>query len=227
MRVVIFGASGMVGQGILRECLLADDVTEVLSVSRTALDRRLPWMQDASKLREMVRPELFASQDFAGVATQMTGFDACFFPLGISSFRVSEKVYTRVTRDLTLAVANVLAAGNPGMVFCYVSGAGTDAASRTMWARVKGETEQALSAMPFRAVYLFRPGAIIPKDGIVSKTKLYNALYRVLWPVFWLLSRSQKWAATTRTVGRAMLRVVRDLPPERVLENPEINRLGA
>ena len=228
MRIVIFGASGMVGQGVLRECLLDPGVTEVVSVSRRplnssvdrAVDRRHP------KLRELVRPDVFLGLDFTPIASELTGFDAGFFPLGVSSFRMKEAAYTRVTRDLTLAAARVLARQNPAMVFVYVSGQGTNVRSRTMWARVKGATENALLSMPFRAAYMFRPGLILAKNGIRSKIWMYNLLYRALYPLAVLLRRFPRLATDTQTVGRAMLRAARETPAERTWNTAGINQLG-
>lgn len=228
MRVVIFGASGMVGQGILRECLLDPGVAEVLSVSRSALDHSVDSAVDrrSPKLRELVRPDIFTGMDFTLIAKELTGFDACFFPLGVSSFRMKEAEYTRVTRDLTLAAARVLARQNPTMVFIYVSGEGTNVLSKTMWARVKGATENALLSMPFRAAYMFRPGLIIAKNGIRPKVRIYKLLYRALYPLVILLGRFPKLATDTQTVGHAMLRAVRTTPAERFWNTAAINRLG-
>jgi uncharacterized protein YbjT (DUF2867 family) len=228
MRIVIFGASGMVGQGVLRECLLSPDVVEVLSVSRSPLDGSASKAVDRSnpKLRELVCPEIFAGLDFTPIASQLTGFDACFFPLGVSSFRMKEAAYTRVTRDLTLAAARVLARQNPGMVFIYVSGEGTNVRSKTMWARVKGATENALLSMPFRAAYMFRPGLIVAKNGIRSKVAIYNLFYRALYPLVALLGRFPGLATDTQTVGRAMLRAAREAPGEHIWDTAAINRLG-
>jgi uncharacterized protein YbjT (DUF2867 family) len=228
MRVVIFGASGMVGQGVLRECLLDPEVVEVLSVSRSALDSSVDTAVDRTspKLREVVRPDVFTDLDFTPIANELTGFDACFFPLGVSSFRRKEAAYTRVTRDLTLAAARVLARQNPAMVFIYVSGEGTNVRSRTMWARVKGATENALLSMPFRAAYMFRPGLILAKNGIRSKVAIYNLLYRAMYPLVALLGHFPKLATDTQTVGRAMLRAARETPAERIWNTAAINRLG-
>ncbi|MEK6398647.1 MAG: epimerase [Terriglobus sp.] len=228
MRVIVFGGSGMVGQGVLRECLLAADVTEVLSVSRRALDASVDGAVDrhSPKLKELVVPEAFSSYDFTALADQLTGYDACLFPLGVSSFGMNEADYTRVTRDLTLAVARVLVERNPSMVFVYVSGEGTDANSTTMWSRVKGGVENALMAMPFRAAYAFRPGLILAKNGIRSKVAIYNFFYRALFPLVWVLGRFSKLATDTQTVGLAMLRVVREMPQQRVWNTAGINALG-
>ena len=228
MRVIVFGGSGMVGQGVLRECLLAADVSEVLSVSRRALDATVDGAVDRTspKLKELVVPEAFASYDFAALADQLTGYDACLFPLGVSSVGMKEAEYTRITRDLTLAVAQVLVEQNPSMVFVYVSGEGTDANSKTMWARVKGGVENALIAMPFRAAYAFRPGLILGKNGIGPKVPLYKLFYRALFPLVWVVSKFPKIATDTQTVGLAMLRVVREVPQQRVWDTAGINALG-
>jgi uncharacterized protein YbjT (DUF2867 family) len=162
------------------------------------------------------------------VASQLAGYDACFFCLGVSAAGMSEAAYARVTYDLTLAVAETLARLNPGMTFVYVSGMGTDASEhgRVMWARVKGRTENALLRLPFRGAYMFRPGFIQPLHGIRSKTRLYRAVYAVTTPLFPLLKMLGPGAiTTTEQVGRAMIAVARDGYPKRVLEQRDINAL--
>lgn len=228
MRVIVFGGSGMVGQGVLRECLLDTGVSEVLSVSRRGLDASVDSAVDrkSPKLRELVCPKEFAALDFTSLADALTGYDACFFPLGVSSVGMKEAEYTRITRDLALAVARVLVERNPSMVFVYVSGEGTDANSKTMWSRVKGGVENALMAMPFRAAYAFRPGLILAKHGIRSKVAVYNFFYRALFPLVYLLGKFPKLATDTETVGRAMLRVARETPKQRVWNTAGINSLG-
>ena len=151
MRILLFGATGMVGQGVLRECLVDGDVTRVLCVGRK------PTGQQHPKLSELVVPDM---SDYSAVEDKLSDFDACFFCLGVSSVGMSEADYRRITYDLTLAAAQPLARLNPQMTFIYVSGAGTDSTERgpTMWARVKGATENALMRLPFRAAYMFRPG---------------------------------------------------------------------
>ena len=219
MNVILFGASGMVGQGVLRECLRDPQVGRVLSVARSAGGALHP------KLRELVHADLF---DLQPVRAELAGYDACFFCLGVSSAGMSEDAYWRVTFDLTLAAARTLAYLNPLMSFVYVSGAGTDSTEKghVMWARVKGATENALLALPFRAAYMFRPGIIQPLHGVRSKTGSYRVFYtlaapllplaRALWP-------SQ--VTTTEQVGRAMLKVARDGAPKRILESADINAL--
>jgi uncharacterized protein YbjT (DUF2867 family) len=214
MRVLLFGATGMVGQGVLRECFLDPDVTEVLVVGRSATGAA------HAKLRELLVPNV---ADLSGVEKQLSGFDACFFCLGVSSVGMAEADYRRVTYDLTLAVATTLARLNPSMTFVYVSGASTDSSERgrSMWARVKGAT--ALLRLPFRAV-MFRPGFIAPLHGIRSKTRWYDVFYGLTRPITPLILRAfPTLATTTERVGRAMLRVAKEKDPKRIVENRDIN----
>jgi uncharacterized protein YbjT (DUF2867 family) len=221
VRVLLFGATGMVGQGVLRECLRAADVELVQTIGRTATGQQHP------KLREMVRPSLV---DFSEVESQLQNFDTCFFCLGISSAGLSEAEYTRVTHDLTLAAAGALARLNPQMIFVYVSGAGTDSTGkgRSMWARVKGRTENALRALPFKAVYLFRPGVIQPLDGIHSKTgsyRVFAALFRPFFPMLRALFPLQ--ILSTRSIAQAMLAVARNGATQTVLEARDIGAIAS
>ena len=219
MKVLLFGATGMVGQGVLRECLLDPGVEAVLAVGRSATRAA------HAKFREILVPDLM---DLSGAERDLTGFDACFFCLGVSSLGLSEAEYTRITHDLTLSAARALVRLNPAMTFVYVSGAGTDSTEkgRSMWARVKGRTEHALRDLPFRAVYLFRPGAIVPLHGVRSKTRLYRLFYALLRPLLPALARLFPNAVTTtEEVGRAMLAVARAGYPAAVLETRDINRL--
>lgn len=212
MRVIIFGSSGMVGQGALRECLLDPEVTEVVAVVRS------PTGQQHAKLRELVHGDFL---DFTGV--ELDG-DACFWCLGVSSNGMSEADYTRVTHDYTLAAAKVMV--RPTMTFVFVSGTGAE--RDLMWARVKRKTEEDLAAMPFKAVYVFRPGMIQPLHGIRSRTRLYNVLYPVLYPLMLLIKLvNPKLVTDTQRVGRAMLNVYRRGFPKQVLENPDINAAAA
>jgi uncharacterized protein YbjT (DUF2867 family) len=221
VRVVLFGATGMVGQGVLRECLLDPGVEAVLAVTRT------PLAQKHDKLREIVHKDF---TDFSGVAEQLTGWDACFFCLGISSVGMKEADYRRITYDFTMAAASVLSASNPGMTFVFVSGASTDSSEKgpSMWARVKGQTENALMRLPFKASYMFRPGYIQPLHGVTSKTWLYRLFYALFAPLYPLLRRlAPRYVTSTEAIGRAMLRVAREGTDKRVLENADIDRLGA
>ncbi|MFD8418673.1 epimerase [Streptomyces sp. NPDC059466] len=221
MRVAIFGASGMVGQGVLHACLQDAEVEEVVLVVRSPLEVEHP------KIREVVHPDF---SDFGAVQGELVGLDACFFCLGVSSAGRDEGEYTRITYDCTLAAARAVSVDNPSLTFTYVSGEGTDSteSGRSMWARVKGRTENALLAMPFHT-YLFRPGYIQPRNGAVSKTPVYRLTYRLtswLYPV--LRRLAPKHVTTTEHLGRAMIAVValQGSGPS-VLHSPEINRLGA
>jgi uncharacterized protein YbjT (DUF2867 family) len=219
MKVIIFGASGMVGQGALRECLRDPQVTEVLSIGRNVL------VQSHTKLRQLTLPDL---SDLSAIETQLAGYDACFYCLGVSSAGMNEARYRTLTYDLTLAAARPLARLNPAMIFIYVSGVGTDSSEqgRSMWARVKGTTENALLALPFHAV-MFRPGAIVPMHGIRSRTRLYDLLYRLFKPLwFGALRLFPDQVTTTERVGLAMLAVARHQTTLRVIEPGEINRLA-
>jgi uncharacterized protein YbjT (DUF2867 family) len=219
MKVILFGATGMVGQGCLRECLLDPDVESVLAVGRS------PTGQQHAKLREIMHDNFF---DFSGLESQLTGFDACFFCLGVSSVGISEERYRHLTYDLTLAAATTLAKVNPGMVFIYVTGRGTDSTERgsLMWARVKGKTENDLLKLPFKAAYMFRPAGIQPLHGIKSKTAWVQAIYVVAAPVLTLLNRvAPKYVTTTEQVGRAMIKVAKDGYPRPVLESEDISRV--
>jgi len=218
MKVILFGATGMVGQGVLRECLLDPDVEQILSIVRTATGRREP------KLRELVRNDFF---DFSRVENDLAGYDACFFCLGVSSAGMNEADYRRVTYDIALSAARTLARLNPNMTFMYVSGMGTDSSEKSgsMWARVKGKTENDLLGLPFKAAYMFRPAAIVPLHGIKSKTKLYQFFYTVLGPVLPVMYKAfPQYVTTSEQLGRAMLTVAKRGAPKSVLENPDINK---
>ena len=209
MNALIFGASGMVGQGVLRACLLASDVASVLTVGRSANGI------EHEKLRDLVLPDLtrrFADHSDPNVTSNLQGFNACFFCLGVSSGGMDEARYTQLTYDLTLSVAEFLAKLNPQMTFVYVSGAGTDSSEtgRSMWARVKGRTENALMRLPFKAAVMFRPGAIVPLHGARSKTTSYRLLYTVTAPLLPLLrTLFPKHVLTTESVAEAMLNIAR------------------
>jgi uncharacterized protein YbjT (DUF2867 family) len=217
MKVILFGATGMVGQGVLRECLLDAGVESVRAVGRS------PTGQQHPKLREIVHDNFF---DFSAIQSQLAGYDACFFCLGVSSVGMNEERYRHLTYDITLAAATALSRLNPQMVFIYVTGRGTDSTERgpLMWARVKGKTENDLLKLPFKAAYMFRPAGIQPLHGIRSKTAWYQAAYVVAAPVLTLLTRiAPKYVTTTEQLGRAMIKVARDGFPRPVLESEDIS----
>ncbi|HEX3532010.1 MAG TPA: NAD(P)H-binding protein [Thermoanaerobaculia bacterium] len=220
MKVILFGATGMVGQGVLRECLLDPEVESVLAIGRRGTG------QKHAKLREIVHQDFF---DFSAIESQLAGYDACFFCLGVSSAGMKEEEYRRLTYDITLAAAQALARQNPGtMTFLYVSGTGTDSSEkgRVMWARVKGETENALLRLPFKAAYMLRPGYIQPLHGITSSTKWTRVLYAVMGPLYpvWK-TLFPKYVTTTEQLGRAMIHVAKHGAPQPILENQDLARL--
>jgi uncharacterized protein YbjT (DUF2867 family) len=220
MKAILFGARGMVGQGVLRECLLDPSVEQVLSVNRS------PGGQQNAKLTEIVHKDFF---DFSAVESQLTGYDACFYCAGPSAAGMTEDDYFHATYDMTLAAARTLARVHPAMTFIYISGAGTDSTEkgRTMWARVKGKTENALLRLPFKAAYMFRPGIIQPLHGIQSRTSGYRIFYAVTRPLLpllrWLLPQ---YVTTTELLGQAMIRVAQSGYPKRILETRDINQVS-
>jgi uncharacterized protein YbjT (DUF2867 family) len=220
MKVILFGATGMVGQGVLRECLLDPQVERVLSVGRSATGGQDP------KLHEIVHGNL---GDLAPIENDLRGYDACFFCLGVSSAGMSEDDYRHITYDLTVAVGQSLAKLNPGMTFIYVSGAGTDSSEhgRSMWARVKGRTENALLKMPFKAAYMFRPGVIRPLHGFRSKTRGIRIFYTVAMPIVLLAAAiAPNSITTTEKMGRAMIHAAERGAPKTLLGTREINALA-
>jgi uncharacterized protein YbjT (DUF2867 family) len=217
MKVILFGATGMVGQGVLRECLLDPDVGRVLAVGRSAAG------QAHAKLRELMHDNFV---DFSAIESQLSGYDACFFCLGVSSIGMDEERYRHLTYHITMAAATTLAELNPGMTFIYVTGRGTDSTERgnRMWARIKGKTENDLLKLPFKAAYMFRPAAIQPLHGVRSKTAWVHAAYVATAPLWMLLNRiAPAYATTTEKVGRAMIKVARAGYPKPVLESEDIN----
>jgi uncharacterized protein YbjT (DUF2867 family) len=221
MKVVIFGATGMVGKGVLLECLEDVRVEQVLLVSRHQVDVSHP------KIREFVHADF---TEFGSIQATFVDLDACFYCLGATAVGLSESQYHHLTYDLTLAAATALASVSAGrLTFCYVSGEGTDSTERgrTMWARVKGKTENALLRLPFKAAFMFRPGYIQPLRGIRSKTRWYQALYDVLGPLYPILRRLfPKYVTTTVNIGRAMIRVAAAPSSKQILSSADINQLS-
>jgi uncharacterized protein YbjT (DUF2867 family) len=221
MKILIFGATGMVGQGVLRECLLDSNVQLVQTVGRSATAAQ------QANLREIVHQDLF---HYDAIAANLSGFDACFFCLGVTSSGMAEQDYQRVTYGITIAAAETLCRVNPRMTFIYVSGAGTDSSERgrSMWARVKGKTENALLRLPFAAAYMFRPGIIQPLYGAKSKTQLYRVFYALGKPLLPLLRLAfPNYVLTTEQIGRAMLSVARQGYPQHILEITDIRTAAA
>ena len=217
MRIILFGATGMVGAGTLREALADPDVAAVLSVSRRSCGVQHP------KLRELLLPDLF---DFAAVETQLIGWDACVWAVGISSVGLDEPAYAKVTEELTLRWARALLRLNPVFSFCYCSAAGAGGGS--MWARVRRRVETGLEGMPFRHAGCVRPGFIQPGPGIRTQVKVYQAFIVMFRPLFPLLVRAAPaYATTSERLGRAMLRVVKGQAGRYILESTDINRVGA
>jgi uncharacterized protein YbjT (DUF2867 family) len=222
VKAIVFGATGMIGQGVLRECLIDPGVERVLTIGRNATGQR------HEKLIGIVHTDLV---DFTAIRQELSGYDACFFCLGTTSAGMSEADYRRVTYDIAVSAARTLVELNPDMTFIFVSGAGADSSERgrVMWARVKGATENAILALPFKASYVFRPAFVQPMHGIVSRTGWYNAMYRVFGPLFPLLSRlAPGYTVTTEQFGRAMLALARagtKYDGSQVLESRDIRAL--
>jgi uncharacterized protein YbjT (DUF2867 family) len=217
MKVILFGGSGMVGQGVLRECLTDPGVEAVLSVGRSPLGVVHP------KLREIIHKDF---TDYSAIEPQLAGYDACFFTLGVSSIGMDAERYRHLTYDLTMTAAQTLARLNPGMVFTYVTGRGSDSTEQgsLMWARVKGKTENDLLKLPFKAAYMFRPAGIQPLHGVRSKTGWINAVYALTAPLLAVMVRvTPNYMTTSERLGRAMIKVARDGYPKPVLESEDIN----
>jgi len=220
MRVILFGASGMLGSGVLLECLDDPDIESIVSVVRR------PTGRSHAKLTELVHDDFL---DYVPICEHFAGADATFYCLGVSSVGMKEPEYRRVTRDFALAAAKEIRAESPFSTFCFISGANTDATERgsVMWARVKGETENAIAKMGFKGAYMFRPGYIQPMRGARSKTALYQGIYNVvgvLYPLF--KSVAPNHVTTTVDLAHAMIEAARSGYSRTVLETPDINRLA-
>lgn len=216
LKVIITGSTGMVGKGVLLECIDSPEVEQILVINRSPVGITHP------KLKEIIHKDFF---DWSGIREQLNGYNACFFCMGVSSVGMNEADYRRMTYDLTLGFAKEVLALNDGMTFCYVSGAGTDSTEqgRMMWARVKGKTENDLLGLGFKDAYMFRPGFIQPMRGIKSKTALYQGIYNIISPLYGLLRRLPKYVTTTVVIGKAMIRVAMDGYDKKVLESVDIN----
>jgi uncharacterized protein YbjT (DUF2867 family) len=221
MKVVIFGASGMIGQGVLLECLDHRTISSVLVVGRSPCGIENPKVEE-------IRHDDF--EEYGPIEDRLGGLDACFFCLGVSAAGMTEDAYRHVTYDFAICAAETLSRLNPEMVFCYVSGAGTDSSEkgRSMWARVKGMTENRLLEIPFKSAYMFRPGYIQPMKGVRSKTRLYQTMYTVLAPLYPIWKTLlPSLVTTTEKVGLAMIRVVENGFSKPVVGTRDINALAS
>ena len=221
MRIILFGATGMLGRGVLRECLADPDVNHVLSIGRRATD-----VQHV-KLKQIVHDDF---TDYSGISEHLAGFDACFFCLGASSVGMSEGRYRHITYDFTLAAAQALLASSQGLVFCYVSAAGTDISEqgRSMWARVRGKTENDLQKLPFAGAYMFRPAYVHPVKGVTSQLPwLRRVMYFVVRPLYPILrALLPRYVTTGENFGRAMIRVAQHGYSSSTLESDDINAVA-
>lgn len=220
MKAILFGASGMIGQGVLLECLADPEVEAVLAVGRSPSNANHP------KVTDMVMPDLY---DYSAVGDRLKGYDACFFCLGVSSAGMSEADYTKITYDLTMAAAAAVLKANPNLTFCFISGASTDSTEKgsAMWARVKGRAENALLKLGFKKAYMFRPGLIQPLKGIKSRTASYRAFYLAFgWLLPVVKAVLPSTITTTERVGLAMINAVRKGYATPILESRDINLLA-
>lgn len=219
-KVVITGTTGMVGKGVLLECMDHSLIESVLLVNRSSAKIK------HEKVREVLVKDFF---DLSSIKKDLKGHDACFFCLGITSIGESEESYSKITHDLTIHFAKTFLDLNVKSLFCYVSGAGTDSSEkgRTMWARVKGKTENDLLSMGFKACYMFRPGYIQPLRGIKSKTQWYQALYNVFWPIYLILKHVPGATTNTTQMGLAMINTLEGKSSKTILETKDINYLSA
>ena len=220
LKIIIFGASGMVGRGVLLECLESEQIERVLIVNRYDIGVK------HEKLKQIIHSDF---ENYDSIQSEFEGYDACFWTLGISAVGLSEEKYTKITYDYTLTLAKILVKMNPDMTFTYVSGEGTDSTEngRQMWARVKGKTENDLLALGFKKAYMFRPGYIQPKKGVKSKTGWYNAMYVLfswLYPLFKLLVPNM--VVTTIDVGKAMIACATSGYEKNILRPKDINSLS-
>lgn len=219
MKVVIFGATGMIGQSVLRECLQDPKILEVLTIGRKPTGVANP------KLREIQHPDM---SDLSALEPELAPFDACFYCLGATSAGLNEQQYTRVTYDLAMACATALLNRNPNMVFIFVSGTGADSTEKgpVMWARIKGKTENAILALPFKDAYVFRPAAIQPMHGVVSSTASYRILYTLTKPILPLLRRLfPNQIVTSEKLAKAMVHAARHEAPKKILESADVNKM--
>lgn len=215
MKVLILGSTGMVGKGVLLECLEDSNIKNILVLNRQSCNI------SHNKLKEIIHENFF---DFSTIKEQLKGFNACFFCLGVSAAGLDEKKYSKITYDLTLGFAQIMLELNPNSIFCYVSGAGTDSSEkgRIMWARIKGKTENALLALPFKESYMFRPGYIQPLKGVKSKTGAYNVFYSIFKPFYLILKLFNGLVTDSVSLGKAMIYVAINGYDKRIIKSKDI-----
>ncbi len=218
MKVILFGSTGMIGQGVLSECMKDPGIESVLVINRQTCGITHP------KLKEIIHTNLF---DLSPISTGLAGFDACFFCVGVSSLGMKEADYNKMTFELTTKVAVTLLNLNKDLTFCYISGANTDSTENgnTMWARIKGKTENELLSMPFRSAYMFRPGFIQPMKGVKSKTRLYRVMYLFLKPLYFLIKNMESIVTSSETLGKAMIIAATTGYEKKILESKDINAI--
>lgn len=221
IKVIITGSTGMVGKGVLMECLENPAVSSVLLINRNSIGI------EHEKIKELIIEDFHNLSPFREA---LSGYDACYFCLGVSAFRMKEREYNEITYKITLHLAKLLSDINPELSFCYVSGVGTDSSEqgRSMWARVKGKTENTILKLGFKSAYLFRPGYIQPMKGIRSRTSMYNTMYTFIkpfYPIFkWIIPNK---VTNTVNIGKAMIYTTLKGADKTILYNKDINELAA
>lgn len=217
-KVIITGSTGMIGKGVLLSCLNSEEIQEILLINRSTIEI------DSPKIKELLLQDFTRISDYS---EQLKGYDACFHCMGVSVVGLSEEKYHQLTFEVSKELADTLYNSNPDLVFCYVSGTGTDSSEKgsSMWARIKGKIENYILSLGFKKAYMFRPGFVLPEDGIKSKTKLYNTIYVLLTPFYsWI--KNSKNVTTTRKIGKAMIHALTNQFPVHLLENRDINKLA-
>jgi len=216
IKTIILGTTGMVGEGVLHESLNHSEVESVLVINRK------PCGIGHDKLTEIIHPDFF---DFSAIEKHLVGYNACYFCMGVSSYKMKEADYQSLTYELTMHVANILLINNPEMTFCYVSGAGTDSTEkgRSMWARIKGKTENDLMKLPFKTTYMFRPGYIQPTRGLKNTYKAYK-IFSPFYPIWKKIF--PKYVCTLEEVGLAMIYAVLYGSKSQILECTNIHQLA-
>lgn len=218
-KVIITGSTGMVGRSTLNECLTNDKVAQILVINRRTVGLTHP------KLKEIIHSDFF---DFSSLKNELVGYDACFHCMGVTSVGKNEAEFTKFTFDITKSLVDTCYAANSNMVFNYVSGAGTDSTEKgsTMWARVKGKTENYILNKGFKDAYMFRLGALIPEGKVSSGTSWYKFLYIVLKP-FYPLIKKLKSVTTSSKFGKAMINTVDANQELKYLEGGDINAMAS